>query len=265
MGISIGASISVVDEKRFHELAYRVLGITYEIHNEFGRLLHEDVYKRLVQRRCESTGLVPAHREVEITVSFESFRKSYFVDLLVADGVLVEAKTASSLTATHESQTLNYLLLTGLQHGLLINFRTSEVGKRYVSTTLTYDEQRRFRVDDSMFLPRCSAEERVHEHFLKLVADWGCFLQTGLYRDAIVHFLGGPEFAFRRIPIYDGTGQTGEHEAVLVSDQSGLAITALKRRRQAMREQIKRFLSHTRLAGMHWINLNGHTVEVETV
>ena len=44
------------------------------------------------------------------------------LDLLVADSVIVELKSAQSIDAVFEAQLLSYLKLTGLRLGLLINF-----------------------------------------------------------------------------------------------------------------------------------------------
>lgn len=38
------------------------------------------------------------------------------------DGLLVEVKSVDALNAVHQAQVLTYLKLSGIQHGLLINF-----------------------------------------------------------------------------------------------------------------------------------------------
>ena len=166
--------------------------------------MDEEIYKQAIRRRCEVAGIVPARREVEIKVHFKDFRKSYFMDLLFSGGLIVEAKTVESLNNAHQAQTLHYLLLAGFRHGLLINLRSSEVKKRYVSTTLDWAERRRFVVHDSAWKAMNDASPRLRRIFVELLADWGAFLQSSLYREAIVHFFGGPSVALRRIPIYDG-------------------------------------------------------------
>lgn len=50
---------------------------------------------------------------------------------------MLEAKASDSLTTAHHSQALNYLLLAGMQHGTLVNFRSTRVEHQFISTHLT--------------------------------------------------------------------------------------------------------------------------------
>ena len=76
-------------------------------------MLHE-----LQNRGLKATGQAP------ITVNYkEQCVGEYFADLLVEDSVIVELKTAERIEKIHEAQLLNYLKATGIQVGLLANFR----------------------------------------------------------------------------------------------------------------------------------------------
>ncbi|MCY2994423.1 MAG: hypothetical protein NTY19_42130 [Planctomycetota bacterium] len=44
------------------------MGITFQIHNQFGRLLDELLYKREIAARCAATG-IPCERELWIWVT----------------------------------------------------------------------------------------------------------------------------------------------------------------------------------------------------
>ena len=77
----------------------------------------------------------------------------YFMDLLFAFGLMVEAKTVELPTKAHFSQTLQYLLLTGMSHGLLMNLRPERVEHQFVSTTLDLAERRRFTIHDADWRP----------------------------------------------------------------------------------------------------------------
>ncbi|MCS6242754.1 MAG: GxxExxY protein [Opitutus sp.] len=46
----------------------------------------------------------------------------YTPDLLCYDKIIVELKAAKSLAEEHRAQVINYLKVTGLQIGLLVNF-----------------------------------------------------------------------------------------------------------------------------------------------
>ena len=112
-----------------NELSRIIIGAAIEVHRELGGPgLLEDVY---VEALCEELVLrgVQVGREVLIPVVYKGkrLRKTYKIDVLVADLVIVEAKAVEQLHSTALSQCLTHLRLTGKKLGLLINF-----GVKYV-------------------------------------------------------------------------------------------------------------------------------------
>ncbi len=89
--------------------------------------MNEDVDQQVLRNRCEVAGIIPARREVKITVTHRDFEKTYFMDLLLANGMIVEAKTVEKLTKTHYSQALQKVPIfdggreIGLQEQCLIS------------------------------------------------------------------------------------------------------------------------------------------------
>src|SRR5439155_20791059 len=79
MPIEVSTAIQVFDQEEFHTLDRRIMGVVFDVHNEFGRLLDEDLYKCEIASRCVAIGLQPAQREVRIRVSHQSFIKDYFM------------------------------------------------------------------------------------------------------------------------------------------------------------------------------------------
>ena len=265
MPIKVDSTIRVFDEDEFHELAYKIIGVAFEVHRQLGRLMEEDVYKRVICEQCARAGLAVARREVEIKVTFKDFAKSYFMDLLFNCGLMVEAKTAERLSDSHHSQTLHYLLLSGMRHGLLMNFRPSKVQKRFVSTTLNLSQRRMIHVHDADWLPNDQSGQRLRDLFLAMLNDWGAFLQLSLYREALVHFFGGSSSVRRRIPIIYQGKESGSHEVCMIAEATAMALTGLKDGQSKMRIQLQRFLQHTRLSRIQWINMNNHDIEFRTL
>jgi GxxExxY protein len=265
MPIVVDSPIRLFSQDEFHALAHRVLGIVFGVHNEFGRLMDEEVYKQAIRLRCEAAGIVPARREVEIRVTHGSFSKSYFMDLLFASGLMVEAKTVERLSNKHCSQALHYLLLSGMRHGLLLNLRLNKVQWQYVSTTLDADQRRRYRVDDSRYLPLNEASRQLRGLFVELLDDWGAFLETSLYRAAVIDFFGGPEVAMRRIGVYDYGTLLGTQEICLIADDTAFALSAMTKVKAEMKDHLQRFLAHTSLNAIQWINMDHHEIEFCTV
>lgn len=265
MPITVASEIRVFPESDFHSLAEKIVGVAFGVHNDFGRLIHEDAYKQAIARRCVLTGITPSEREVEIRVSHGDFSKPYFMDLLFAHGLMLEAKTVEKLNQKHRAQAIHYLLLTGMHHGLLLNLRPGKVEKEFVSSHLGLSRRCHYEVSDSEWKAINEPSLRLREIFLELLDDWGAFLQTSLYRDAIVHFLGGKEAVICRIPIFDGTEEVGTHETCLIANDTALAITSLKEGTPAMQSHLQRFLAHTHLRHLQWINMNNHQIEFRTL
>ena len=101
MPIDLGTGVHIFDQDEFHALDRRVMGVVFAVHNEFGRLLDEALFKRAIAQRCSDQGIDPVAQEVRIQVTHETFRKDYFIDLLFGQGVMVEAKTAETLSPSH--------------------------------------------------------------------------------------------------------------------------------------------------------------------
>src|SRR5690349_16855837 len=101
MPIEVDSEIRLFNRNEFHSLAHRILGIAFDVHNKLGRLLDEAVYKRAIVKRCEKVGIYPSRQEVQIRVLFEGFEAEYFMDLLFACGLMVEAKAVESFSNAH--------------------------------------------------------------------------------------------------------------------------------------------------------------------
>ena len=102
-----------------------VIGAAIEVHRVLGPGLLESVYSRCLARELGSRGL-PFRREVIVPVIYKGERidHGFRADMIVSDRLLVEIKCASSLLAIHRAQTITYLRLLGLKHGLVMNFHS---------------------------------------------------------------------------------------------------------------------------------------------
>ena len=265
MPIEVGTTLRVLDREEFHLLHRKVLGIIFEIHNEFGRFLDELLFKREIQARCEEANITPAHPEVKFRVSHEGFYKDYFIDLCLCHGLPLELKAVENLTSTHRAQALNYIMLAGLHHGMLVNLRPERVQHEFVSTGLTPEARRRFAIIDEAWK---SSDERANYLRAKVVAlleDWGAFLEIGLYRQAVTHFLGGEKDVVKPVPVFSGRRLLGLQPMHLLADNAAFTLTAVTGDVQRLRDHQSRFLNHTHLQAIHWINFNHHEVSFTTL
>lgn len=265
MPIQVDSEIRILEKREYHELAHLVMAHVFAVHNEFSRLMDELPFKTLIQRRFEENCRKSARREVEILVTHGTFRKSYYMDLLFEGALMVEAKVVDALSDAHKAQAIQYLLLSGMHDGLLVNLRTPRVQKHFVSTSLNSQTRREFVVDDSEWQRANSGSDRLRVALEDLLEDWGLFLGLPLYREALGHLLGGAQSVFRRIALFDGQRPFGMHDVCLVDHETMFTLTALKEGKDEMRSQLERLLGHTELRCMQWINFDRHHVKLTTI
>ncbi len=172
MAIKIDREINIISEQQFYKIDYHITGLAYEIHNKLGRLWSEEIYKHELANRCRAVGYENVEVEKAIIVSHKDFHKKYFIDLFIANSMIYELKAVSELTSEHEKQMLNYLFLTGLQHGKLLNFRPLSVQKRFVSTTLRMQDRYNFFIYECILKTknnhRCHCERSLRSEAISL-------------------------------------------------------------------------------------------------
>jgi len=256
--------LRVFSQDQFHALDRVVMGITFQVHNEFGRFLDELLFKREIAARCIAAGIA-TERELRVWVTHGSFKKEYKIDLVFSHGVIFEAKAVEWLAPAHEAQTLNYVLLTGIHHAKLINLRPERVQGRFVSTQLTPELRKRFTIDDASWRAVNPRSRLLKETMIELLRDWGAFLECNLYREALMHRLGGAEFVLRRVQVFSEDQPLGDQEMHLVTDDTAFAVSAITESTEGMRSHLGRFLAHTSLRHLQWINLNHHHIEFVTL
>jgi GxxExxY protein len=265
MPIECPAGLRAISQGQFYEIDYRVMRLVFDIHTDLGRLWDERVYKNELAFRCKSIGLTDAQVEAPIRVSFQSFSKTYFIDMLVGGAALYELKAAATLTPQHRKQAIQYLLLAGLSHGKLVNMRPPSAQYTFISTRLTPERRRQYRVEDAAWLDTDGDSVWLKKTMLDLLCDWGAFLPAELYQQAIVHLRGGDESVVRALEIVDGSRVIGTQSAHLLNPTAAFKLSAVTRDPAAYEQQLRKFLSHTRLRTIQWINLDHHTITLKTL
>ena len=106
-----------------NDITYAINGAVFEVNRVLGPGFLEKVYENAVLIELKSRGL-KAESQVPIKVLYkEDVVGEYVADILVEERVIVELKTVERLEKIHEAQLLNYLRATGLNIGMLVNFR----------------------------------------------------------------------------------------------------------------------------------------------
>ena len=94
----------------------------YDLHVYLGIGYLEKVYENALAHRLVKAGM-KVETQIPIQIKDEDgFVIGDYVADMVADGILIELKSVTTLLPAHVAQTLNYLTATGMRHGMLINF-----------------------------------------------------------------------------------------------------------------------------------------------
>jgi len=106
-----------------NDITYAINGAVFEVNRVLGAGFLEKVYEIALLIELKRRGL-KAENQVPIRVFYkENAVGEYLADIVVEKKVIVELKTVEKLDKVHEAQLLNYLKATGMQVGLLVNFK----------------------------------------------------------------------------------------------------------------------------------------------
>ena len=118
----------------YKEESYKRIGRCMEVHNQLGKGFLELVYKDALEYEFRQTN-IPYEREKEYIVNYKGtiLPHKFYADFIVFDKIILEVKGISGLTDEHIAQTMNYVKVSGLHLGLLVNFgQQSLVSKRII-------------------------------------------------------------------------------------------------------------------------------------
>ena len=107
------------------ELTGQVLGCAYRVHTVLGPGLLESVYEAALAHELRKNGFLVA-TQVDMPAMYDGIRLdlAFRADMVVDGKVILELKSVEALSSMHSKQLRNYLRLSGLKTGLLINFNT---------------------------------------------------------------------------------------------------------------------------------------------
>jgi GxxExxY protein len=124
------------------ELTGGILNCCFEVMKELGPGFLENIYKNALLIAMRQKGL-----KVEVERSFEVVFRGicigrYRTDLVVEETVIVELKCCESLGREQQAQLFNYLKVSRIPIGLLVNFRRGKLEwKRLQSNEECIDEK----------------------------------------------------------------------------------------------------------------------------
>lgn len=107
----------------YKEDVFEIVGMCMEIHRILGRGFNEVVYKDAMQHEFKLRNKF-FEREQKFNVEYKEvvLPHFYFADFVYENKIVLEIKAKQNVIEEHYRQTINYLAVSKLKLGLIINF-----------------------------------------------------------------------------------------------------------------------------------------------
>jgi len=102
---------------------HAIIGAAMEVHRELRHGLVEPIYQDGLE--VEFSGReIPFEREKLLRVFYKgkSLPSFFKADFVCFNSIIVECKSQATIGAVEDAQVINYLRITGLERGVLLNF-----------------------------------------------------------------------------------------------------------------------------------------------
>lgn len=103
------------------ELLELINKAAYEVRINLASGYLESVYKNALMCELERLGL-HAEKEVALPVYYKGIMVGEFRADIVVNDIIIEVKACRELSSAHEAQLVNYLVATGYDKGVLIDY-----------------------------------------------------------------------------------------------------------------------------------------------
>lgn len=116
----------------FKELSYAVVGAAMEVHRTLGPGYLEAVYQAALAHEMALRGVHFA-QYCKLPVQYKGLLiGNYEADFVVSGCMILELKAAACLHPKHEAQAVHYLVATGLELAILLNFGADSLERKRV-------------------------------------------------------------------------------------------------------------------------------------
>jgi len=107
----------------FKEEVFQIVGSAIEILNEVGHGFHEKPYENALVVEF-GVRKIPCQQQKSFTMLYKGCKVGEFIpDLIAFNAVIVDEKTIDRITDVERGQMLNYLRMTKLRVGVILNFK----------------------------------------------------------------------------------------------------------------------------------------------
>lgn len=113
-------------KEEYEFLANQIFQSSLEVHKSLGPGLLESVYEFALVKELQLRNIFVQY-QVKVPLFYKEHNtgKEFYLDLLVANEIVIEVKSVDSLIPVHQTQLLTYLKSSGKNLGFLINFNVT--------------------------------------------------------------------------------------------------------------------------------------------
>jgi GxxExxY protein len=264
MPIQCDLSIPCLSDDEFEVIDKAVMTCAYAAQNKLGRLCEERVYENDLAARLRSLGFGDVHTQVGVAVSFRDFTKVYRLDLVV-QGMVYELKAVDALASNHDAQVFHYAALLNMDRIKLLNFGGPHIQGRLRRCPFGTLDRMRVNVDRSRWAPLSKRCEMLAADAEACLHEWGGFLDTRLFEEALIAFNGGELGCVQRLPVVRNGLALGHHRTALHAEEVGFVVTAMGNDTAGHEEQLRALLGVLPVRGWQWINVHHDQMRLVTV
>jgi GxxExxY protein len=106
---------------------YRIVGAAFEVIRELGHGLHEKPYEKALVVEFSLLN-IPCEQQKRFLVIYKTVQICEYVpDLIAFELVVVDTKVIEGITDHERGLMMNYLRITGLQVGVILNFKRAKL------------------------------------------------------------------------------------------------------------------------------------------
>ena len=107
----------------YKEEIYKFIHCCFEVHKGLGRGFREKIYISALKFELKQNG-IPFVCEKKFSIRYKGvlLPHTYYCDLIIYDKIVVEVKAQENLIGSNYKQLINYLAVTQLKLGVLVNF-----------------------------------------------------------------------------------------------------------------------------------------------
>jgi GxxExxY protein len=109
------------------EVTYEIIGAAMRVHNELGPGLREKPYENALAIELRNCGFSVATQKAYPIYYHHDIVGDCIPDITVDQQVLIDAKSVDAIGENESAQMLNYLRISKLEIGLVINFKPSKL------------------------------------------------------------------------------------------------------------------------------------------